>query len=164
MRLFQRSFSLPFLALLAGIIMTIPVLILGLPALRAQSAGSGPAATAGDPHLVLHPQTAGLRTVLSGGIIVTGAIAPTIPGENTVRLVVHGHSRTPQDSPPITLTVTMLDMKMEPLRTELVPKAHGYIGVLKLPMFGRYRVSLTMVTPEGIEHGVFTIELPLPHL
>jgi hypothetical protein len=150
------------MGLIVGIILMALALGIELSVRQARSAESPVSTTAVAARLVLHPHTTRFRGVLSNGAAVTGTLFPTIPGENTIRLVLSGPSEAPKGGSAVTLVAAMLGMRMAPARADLVSGAHGYAGIIDLSMFGRYRVSVRVVTPRGARHGTIRIELPLP--
>ncbi len=150
--------------LLLGILIVVLASGIGLltPAMR--SAGSTASNPMIDQRLIIHPTRTDVRGTLSNGVIVTGYLTPTIPGKNTVQIVVK--SGVPRAFQPrtITLKVTMIGMHMTPKWVVLGRAARGYAGSITLPMFGVYRVSIALRTPPGTERGTITVELPLPRL
>jgi hypothetical protein len=134
--------------------------VAGLSTLK--STGSASSGSGIDPRLIHHPHTTRLRGSLSDGSMVTGFLSPTIPGANTVHLVVHGTGRAPKTASVLTLVATHLDMKMRPVRSVLVLDSQGYAGVIHIPMFGRYRLSITAVASGITRRGSITLDFPLP--
>jgi hypothetical protein len=100
--------------------------------------------------------------VFSDGTMVTGFLSPTIPGANTVHLMVLGSGRASKTAPVLTLVATHLDMKMRPARSILVLESQVYAGVIDIPMFGRYRLTITAVSSGRTHRGSITLDVPLP--
>ena len=110
---------------------------------------------------MLQPRTVGVGAVLTGGLRVTGTLAPTLPGPNTVQLVVRGRAGATVPASHVGLVVTMPGMAMRPIKVALVSQGHGYAGVIRLPMFGFYRAAVVVTARAGRYMGGFTLEIPL---
>ena len=122
---------------------------------------SRPAGSAIDPRLIVHASTAPVAAVLPGGLRLAGTVYPTMPGPNTVRVVVSGPSAGRSLKGRVELIATMSGMAMRPARATLVPRHGAYSGVLTLPMFGRYVARIDVVTPVGRIAGKMVIDIPL---
>ncbi len=161
MRLWHSRPGITLLGLVLGLTLVI-ALGTGISIVRAGNAGSTPATT--DPRLIIQPTTTRLISQLPAGLVAVGSLSPTIPGKNSVRIDVRQHGHIAAGPISVTLTFTMLDMKMPPQRTELIAHSHYYTGTIDLPMFGRYRVDVRVTTVTSRYRGSLTLALPLPRL
>ena len=93
---------------------------------------------------------------------MTGTLAPTLPGPNTLHLVVSGRAGVAVQASHVGLVVTMPGMAMRPIKATLVSRGHGYAGVIRLPMFGYYRAAVVVTGRAGRYTGALTLEIPLP--
>jgi hypothetical protein len=103
----------------------------------------------------------GVGAVLTGGVRVTGTLAPTLPGPNTVHLVVRGRAGATVPASHVGLVVTMPGMAMRPITATLLARGHGYTGIIRLPMFGYYRTAVVVTGRAGRYTGALTLEIPL---
>jgi len=148
---------------------SLPVLLIGLLALRLhvpQSAGAttGPAQSTAAPLLILRPQVTHLMAVLGHGIVLRGTLEPTLPGLNTVRVVLHLPPGAAAATDQVDFAAAMLGMTMLPSRAVLRRGPAGaFTGRMRLPMFGQYHVAASLQMSLGRETGMFTLVLPFPH-
>ena len=103
----------------------------------------------------------GVGAVLTGGVRVTGTLAPTLPGPNTVHLVVSGRASAAVQASHVGLVVTMPGMAMRPITATLLARGPGYAGIIRLPMFGYYRTAVVVTGRAGRYTGALTLEIPL---
>lgn len=160
MLLDRQYLGVPLVTLVVGMGLVLFALGVAAAVLQVQSASSIPATPAIDPRFIIHPKTTQLRVSLSPGLLLSGSLSPSIPGENTIHLAPRGQDRGLRNSASITLVATMPGMAMVPQRARLVPDGHGYTGSISLPMFGRYRVLVQMAGKKT----VMNVGLPLPRL
>ena len=143
--------------------------------------GHGPASTSPaaspratiDPRLIIHPRTLHVMGAFSGGVRLSGTLSPAYPGENTFHLTARRNGRNlaqvpgqtgPAQGSRLTLEATMPGMAMPPVHGTLTGHDGRYSGTLRLPMFGTYRIAVTIEMPGGPETGTITVTLPLPGL
>jgi hypothetical protein len=109
-----------------------------------------------DPRLIVRPHIVRFHIALPQGGRLEGTLTPAIPGPNTVHLVAQpgmaGESR-------LDIEATMPGMAMAPAVATLTARGHEYRGALTLPMFGRYRLRITLAG--GNTRPAGTAELPL---
>jgi hypothetical protein len=115
-----------------------------------------------DPRLVMVSRTTAVQARLSSDARLTGTLSPTIPGSNTLHLVIRDKAGAIVRGGHLRLSTTMPGMRMVPIITTLVPQSDGYSGVLLLPMFGRYRATVRTDTPTGRYAGTLAIVLLPP--
>ena len=115
-----------------------------------------------DPRLIIHARRTGIAGALYGGIGVSGSLYPTLPGVNTVRLLLREGAGRPLVGGRISLVVTMPGMPMAPIRSVLTATAQGYRGALHLPMFGAYRAQVVVAAAAGRYRGAIPIVVSLP--
>ena len=133
-------------------------LLVGL--LAARPHAPAPARAAAVPYLILRSRVTHFAAVLGHAGVLRGALEPTLPGLNSVRVVLQrppGHPAAGR----LTLVATMPGMAMPPVRTTLQARGGGYSGALTLPMFGRYHVRVTLETAGSVATGALTLTLPL---
>ncbi len=159
----RRGRLLPGLALVG---VSLAIVLAGLlvsrlhgPLPAGATALAEPAAT---PLLILRPQVTHLAAALGHGIVPSGVLDPTLPGLNTVRVAPWLPLGVTQRGQ-IALAATKRGMTMPPSRAVL-QRGHGgeFTGTIRLPMFGDYRVVVTLHTPAGRATGTFPLALPFP--
>ena len=125
-------------------------------------AGTASAHPAINPALFIHPHTTAVHGTLAGEASITGWLFPTIPGVNTLHLVILRPSGTRQTRGRVAVVADMAGMKMTPSRALLTPGSHGRTGRILLPMFGLYRMRVVVTTPAGVARGVIELNVPMP--
>jgi hypothetical protein len=150
--------------LVAGLVLLAALLGLSLvlwSPFRSLSAATRPAQPTIDASLILHPRSTRIAAHLAGGITLRGTLSPTLPGANTVHVMVYTHSGTPVTAGRLTLNATMPGMVMAPVRAILHAHAGGFTGVLHLPMFGEYVARVAFTDTPHPWHGTLALTLPL---
>ena len=117
-----------------------------------------------DPRLLIRPQTIRVDGALTSSTRLRGTLTPSIPGPNTLRLVVRQAAGTLVLGGRVEIVATMPGMAMVPARATLIARGAGYTGIISLPMFGRYRAQVVVTTPHARYTGVTTLAMPLPSL
>jgi len=160
--LHSRVRCLPGVWLLVGVLIAVVALGFGLLMTNLRLSGSASTSSIIDPRLIIHPTQTHMQGFLSNGVFLTGSLSPTMPGKNTVQLVLSPVMSGASRPAAITLTAAMLGMHMIPTRAVLTRTVRGYAGTITLPMFGAYRMRVEMQTPAGMQRGIIIIKLPLP--
>jgi hypothetical protein len=111
-----------------------------------------------DPRLILHPGVKRFVAAFGGGLRVAGALDPSIPGSNAMRLSAPGGRASGR----LVVRITMPGMVMVPIAATLTPHGGGFTGRITLPMFGTYRADMTLMSAGRPIHGTATLEIPLP--
>lgn len=123
---------------------------------RASTAATVAASPAIEARLIVRPHTIRLAITLARGVRLEGTLAPGLPGPNMVSLVAQPGSIAGNR---LNLEATMPGMIMAPATATLTARGHAYRGMLTLPMFGRYRLRVTLV--RGHLRSTGAIGLPL---
>jgi hypothetical protein len=93
---------------------------------------------------------------------VDGTLSPASPGANDLHLRVVSGSEPRDQRPSLRLTATMPGMAMRPTVSVLHPTGQGYQGAVWLPMFGSYRLTMTLIGIPHPESGTHVVALPFP--
>jgi hypothetical protein len=126
--------------------------------------------SAGTPTpIVLRPHFTHFSGSLSGGLHVSGTLYPSIPQYsrrvpvNTISLLItRRHSRVHHGW--IGVTSRMIDMVMVPIRGRVNSSGGRFTGKLDIPMFGSYRVELSLHLGGRIHRGSVVVPVLIPHV
>jgi hypothetical protein len=130
-----------------------------------QASAPTPAVPTIDPRLILLPRHVPVHGTLTGGAAISGSIYPGIPYRtNTIQIAVTRGGHALAASGGASFSVSMIGMRMLPVKAALHPAGSGYAGTFFLPMFGSYRGPITLTTSGGSLTGTIEITAPLPGL
>jgi hypothetical protein len=130
---------------------------------RQQVSPPTPAVPTVDPRLILLPRHVPVHGTLAGGAAIAGSIYPGIPyRNNTIQIVVTRGGHALAATGGATFRVSMVGMRMLPVKAALRPAGAGIGGTLYLPMFGSYSGPITVATSSGSLTGTIEITAPLP--
>jgi plastocyanin len=101
-------------------------------------------------------------TVTLGHVRMAGTLSPAIAGTNTVHLWWPGKTERESKRASLHFTATMPGMAMSPTQSVLRPGAQGYEGAVWLPMFGDYRVRITLISVPRPISSTLALSLRLP--
>lgn len=154
-------------AALVALALLAPAMVALLLVVRAGAPGGSVAAkpaarAAPEPLLIIRPHVSALAGTLTGSGSLRGALAPSVPGANAVRLAVHLRSGAPVTAGSLTLSVSMPGMAMAPITTVLHIQQAWFTGTIRLPMFGDYLATVTLRAPRAAYTGTMVLPLPLP--
>lgn len=137
---------------------------------QVSACGSSPGARPQPPStsaLTLAPRVTRFAGVLSGGLRVKGMMYPSIPeystkfGPNQITVTIFRDRRTVSGGS-VSLVSKMIEMRMVPDHALLRPSGSRYVGRLVVPMFGTFRVTVTLIQGARTHKGFVSIAVPIP--
>jgi hypothetical protein len=128
-----------------------------------QASAPTPAVPTVDPRLILRFQNVPVHGTMAGGAVISGSIYPGIPYRtNTIHIAVTRGGHALAATGGASFSVSMVGMRMLPVKAALHPSGSGYAGTIYLPMFGSYRGPITLTTSSGSLTGTIEVTAPLP--